>query len=1139
MRLHLPKTLLAAVLAACAALPTWGEDSGGAVDTPTTTYTVTVGDTTKTFNDLDVGSTLPTTTKDALWVYNSTGGKVMVTSSNQGLLNNAGTIILGDGSYTATTTGEDGNPSTSAPREVTASQLFLQGWNGDGGSTEKINITSALIVGVNGGDLSSYGAKNAAVRFGADTNASYEVKISGDITVAADATFVAGGNNAVISGSIISNGKTLTLGNFNSAAIYNLTGADEKSISLGGLTISGNTAVRLNYGISTIGTLTLNSSSTSAALTLNGSGTTTITSLVTGGNVLDASGLEGTLTINGAKWTGGLAAESVEVVRAKDNATAVVLAASMDTTHGLSYRFTANGSSVYRTLRTEYYTALTATTDANDSSRIVIGSIAYDGKTFTNVALKDLVAGDTVTINGLTGWIGDSNSNSILANLVFEGENSINNGSSDGTINYSGAISGSGTLSFDWIVTESNGTTTIKTNTYVFTGDLSGFTGTIKDDATLNVTIGGSPTNGTVKATIDIAGNLTVNRETTFTEGFTANQLKGNKKIVFDGAQTINCTQDGDFSGNIDVKSGKLTVKGFVKTTRDFDLCGPSENNRYTGTVEVASQGRLTLAGTIWGLANSAKILLQENGSLKWSDLLITGKAAIADVETGLTIGATEALNTTQSLNTLRNSTVAYTGTGTKTLSWTLDGCGVSVSSGKLTINGTNTDTALNVSGGEALFDNSPSTSLADSTVSGGIVKLKGYYTTLNGTLNISGGTVINTASGTQDDVEAPLKLGQGGKVVISVGSLENDGFTYTKTDTASTAGTNDASLALTNNATSGSLKVFGGDLKITKATMTKTEKADKGIGIALDNVTLVLGEDTKTTTLRKDGETGKTQNLSGVSVASGAALKVENTNATLGDVSGAGTVSTSVDNAFSLARDAGGTGSSFSGTLETTKGTLTVTGVGTLEDGVYLPHAMTALKASGGGELNVMETPLVSITEMVIGAGSTVGVYTGSTTGEAQEGDVYMHGTFGDNAKKGSLTIESGAKLNADLQLINTTLTFNGTLTMGSDLTLYSGNELAGSLYDSWDKKSDLTLFTGVDNLYIGSDEAVADKEYEASSVFSNIGDGYSLKMLSGTAGNYSVMLVQSSNPTPEPTTATLSLLALMGLAARRRRKA
>ncbi|MGN0811548.1 MAG: beta strand repeat-containing protein [Akkermansia muciniphila] len=1093
-----------------------------------------MGDTTKIFNDLVIGSTLPTTTKEALWVYTSTGAKVTVTSGTQGQLNNAGTIILGNGSYTTTTTGEDGNPSTSAPREVTASQLFLQGWNGNGGSTKKIDITSALIVGVNGGDLSSDGAKNAAVRFGADTNASYEVKISGDITVAADATFVAGGNNAVISGSIKGNGKTLTLGDFNSAAIYNLTGADEKSISLGGLTISGNTAVNLNYGNASIGTLTLNSSSTSSALTLTGSGTTTITSLVTGGNVLDASEMTGTLTIGGAKWTGNLTVASVEVLKAKDAGTATILANSMNTTRGISYSFSATDTSVYRVRRTESLTGLTAKLQGDSGSRIVVDATC-DGTTFTNVGLNELLAGDKVTINGLTGWIGDNSSNSISANLVFEGANSINNGSSDGTINYSGAISGNGTLSFDWIVTESNGTSTIKTNTYVFTGDLSGFTGTIKDEATLNVTIGGSPTNGTVNATIDIAGNLTVSRETTFMNGFTANQLKGNQKIVFDGAQTINCTQDGDFSGNIDVKSGKLTVKGLVKTRGDFDLCGPSENNRYTGTVEVASQGRLTLAGNhVWGLANSAKILLQENGSLKWSDLLITGKAAIADVETGLTIGKTEALSTTQSLNTLRNSTVAYTGTGSKTLSWTLDGCGVSVSTGTLTVNGTNTDTALNVSGGSALFDNSTSTSLVDSTVSGGIVKLKGYYTTLNGTLNISGGTVTNTASGTQGGVEAPLKLGQNGKVVISGGSLENDGFTYTKTDTESAAGTNDASLALTNNAASGSLKVFNGDLKITNATMTKTATDSRGIGIALDNVTLVLGQNTGITTLQKDGETGKTQKLSGVAVASGATLKVENTNATLGVVSGTGTVSTSVNNKFSLALKADGTGSTFSGTLEATAGTLTVTGVGELAMGEYsMPHVMTALKAAGGN-VDLMNTPLVSITEMVIGENATVGVYGGTTASEENEGGVYVHGV--DASTKGELTVESGATLKSDLQLVNTVLTFNGSLTMGSDLTLYSGNELAGSLYTSWDKKSALTLFTGVDNLTIGTEVAVADKEYKASEVFSNIGNDYSLKM-TGSTGNYIVQLVQNT-PAPEPTTATLSLLALMGLAARRRRR-
>ena len=1143
MRLHLPKTLLAAVLAACASLDAYAGVSGSAFEINSTetndsesmsgyatfadgkyssvntdptdktaVTTIRPGDsTTGTIAELNVASdkALSISANGTSNFTDLTISRINVAGTGSAALNIAGAQVVKIGGASGTV-----NFSVSG---TDAGELIFNGSGAYGNYstsgknfTRKIKVTNSSIV--------TFDTINNSWGMGAiDVAAASELKATSIILKSGDNS---GGDlqGGKITGDGSANVTTLTVGNVGN---YTINVANFEAGTLDADWVDASKQLTLSSSTLRIGTL----NQTNGTIKITSATSAAITSLNISGGIIDASEMTGTLTISGATWTGNLTDASVEVLKAKDAATATSLANSMNTTHRLNYSFSVTESSVYRVRRTESLTGLTAKLQGNPGSRIVVDA-TYDGTTFTNVGLNELLAGDKVTIDGLTGWIGDNTSNSILADLEFTGQNHINNGSSSNSwITYSGAITGNGTLSYEW------GTAAY---TYNFNGNLSGFTGTISDTTTLNVTIGGTPAMDAAKAvnaTIDIAGALTVNREASF-----AGSISVGGALIIDADATFsNTVQAG---GNITVTSGVFRVEKSASTNAQLDL---SNGDTSTGCVEIASGASLTVGTNIWGTSNdtfASKILLEKDADLVWNGFTITGKTAKDGVETGLRFGGSNVtLASNNSAHSVTNSVI--TSTGTKTLSWTLDGCGVSVSTGTLTVNGTNTDTALNVSGGSALFDNSTSTSLVDSTVSGGIVKLEGHYTTLKGTLNISGGTVTNTASGTtQGEVEAPLKLGQNGKVVISGGSLENDGFTYTKTDTESTAGTNDASLALTNNATSGSLKVFAGDLKITNATMTKTATTDKGIGIALENVTLVLGEGTKTTTLQNDGKTSKTQNLSGVSVASGATLKVENTNATLGVVSGTGTVSTSVDNEFSLARTADGTGSTFSGTLEATAGTLTVTGVGKQEDGTYLPHVMTALKASGG-TLNVMETPFVSITEMVIGADSTVGVYTGSAQGEAQEGSVYMHGTNGDNAKKGSLTIASGAKLNADLQLINTTLTFNGTLTMGSDLTLSSGNELAGSLYDSWDKKSDLTLFTGVDNLYIGSDEAVADKEYEASSVFSNIGDGYSLKMLSGTAGNYSVMLVQSSNPTPEPTTATLSLLALMGLAARRRRKA
>lgn len=1001
------------------------------------------------------------------------------------------------------------------------------------------------------------------------------VTFSGQTTLVGNATIHKEGTNKGEAEAIFNhlnlNGCTLTANAGKDLVIKDVTGSGALALTGGD---ANDTSTIQIAGSNNIGTLTLNGASTTG-FTLVGTSdnTTTITSLVTSGSVLDASDMEGNLTISGAKWTGNLTVDSVEVLKAKDADTATSLANSMNTTRGISYSFSATDTSVYRVLRTDSLTDLTAELQGNPGSRIVVNA-TYDGTTFTNVGLNELLAGDKVTINGLTGWIGDNSSNSISANLVFEGVNSINNGSTNGTINYSGAISGSGTLSFDWIATESNGTSTSKTNTYVFTGGLSGFIGTIKDEATLNVTIGGTLAEGVsnaVNATIDIAGDLTVNRETTFMNGFTANQLKGNQKIVFDRTQTINCTQDGDFQGKIDVKSGKLTVKGLVKTRGEFDLCGPSESNRYTGTVEVASQGRLTLAGTIWGLADSAKILLQENGSLKWSDLLITGKAAIADVETGLRIGATEALNTTQSLNTLTNSTVAYTGTGSKTLSWTLTDTDLVVQSGTLRLGANVNASNVTVSAGSTL-----------ELVSGWQQKLSSSNTTWKSgaTLRyvstnvvdldvgtVSGSTIeMNCVNGTLNAANAESEVVVEGDIKLT-GTADAAAAVFTtivgKSYTFKGGVTGGGNLNL-NQANKTTALIFEGDLSgwksqsagwsglyanagIINATIsgapaqTAVKNAfnaapDAQLNLTIDrdailtntvNITSLAVNAKKTLSLSDDNNA---VSVGSTTVGDKAKLvignKGESTSINLGTVSGSGTISSEREATQSVTLGTGAD-NAFTGTLEATAGQLNVT--------AKKFQTLAGLKANGGN-IDVMNATSLSVTDMVIGDKATVGVYSGAD--KKTEVSLYVGGR--ENAKA-SLTIGSDATLNANLTVSYAKLNFSGEpLVMGSTLTLFADgtSELLG-IDLSTVTATGLTLFTGVDGFSTGWDPASDDAVTidDAHDIFGNLTAGaYSLRYTGGTDGD---VLLIANNPTPEPTTATLSLLALMGLAARRRRKA
>ncbi|MCI7699185.1 MAG: hypothetical protein MSQ05_07335 [Akkermansia sp.] len=311
---------------------------------------------------------------------------------------------------------------------------------------------------------------------------------------------------------------------------------------------------------------------------------------------------------------------------------------------------------------------------------------------------------------------------------------------------------------------------------------------------------------------------------------------------------------------------------------------------------------------------------------------------------------------------------------------------------------------------------------------------------------------------------------------------------------------------------------ILRGNFDSVKRTLTIAGNKNLSFSGKLDSlVSLVVG----------DGTNAASQTFDGATVGGSMELKDYATvtatgNTSIAALKGTGTLTTSGASVTN--------GSAFTGTLESTGETLAVTQVGA---------TLAAVKAEGG-DINLLNTSSVTVTDMVIGAGQMVGVYNGET---GAVGDVSV------TTLKVTSSEGSAAKLYANLNLSKGgTLTLNGTLTMGnmltqvSTLTLGSGITLSGSLLDSWmDKSNALTLFSGVDGLTVNGASVAAGETngVKASDVFGDSWSNYSLFMTGGTNNkDYNVQLVQTSD-TPEPTTATLSLLALMGLAARRRRKA
>ena len=196
--------------------------------------------------------------------------------------------------------------------------------------------------------------------------------------------------------------------------------------------------------------------------------------------------------------------------------------------------------------------------------------------------------------------------------------------------------------------------------------------------------------------------------------------------------------------------------------------------------------------------------------------------------------------------------------------------------------------------------------------------------------------------------------------------------------------------------------------------------------------------------------------------------------------------------------------------------------------------NTLSAVYATGGS-VKLFSDAELDLQELEIATSLSVSAYSQLSEQAEQEARLNISGTanFG-----------MGVTLNADLVMKSgATLKVADTVQMGSDVRLESGLKLAGAQYDTLNSLKvgeKVTLFSGVDSLFLGSstvasDAITLDDRVLANEYFSNLSDSYFL-VYDTTAGvgqgELSIAMI------PEPTTATLSLVALAALAMRRRRK-
>lgn len=177
-----------------------------------------------------------------------------------------------------------------------------------------------------------------------------------------------------------------------------------------------------------------------------------------------------------------------------------------------------------------------------------------------------------------------------------------------------------------------------------------------------------------------------------------------------------------------------------------------------------------------------------------------------------------------------------------------------------------------------------------------------------------------------------------------------------------------------------------------------------------------------------------------------------------------------------------------------------------------------------------------VSLNNLSIGSNSVVSAYEGAVSGvEALETTLRVSGT---------LQAAANAAVNADLVLADgaTLNVQNGGITMGSTVALgtnenfvLNGAVVNGGVLENY------VLFTGVDGLTLNGTAITEMGWYDATAVIGSItANGAALDTASHSyvIGYWNGTVSLAESTVPEPATATLSLLALAALAARRKRK-
>ncbi len=782
------------------------------------------------------------------------------------------------------------------------------------------------------------------------------------------------------------------------------------------------------------------------------------------------------------------------------------------------------------------------------------GTVVFDGGDFWGADLGSITKG-SIELSGVSGMFakGDSTCtvNLILTDKADEtAAFSVNNGWNGDHVTFSGAVSGSGTLKRS----ASSGSA----KTFTFTGDVSGWTG--KFDSAFDAENGyktliefsGNATtiNASVTSTGDSLVNVTINNDSNVTVNgeielaATTADCNGTLALQGTGAKSFTNTVT---AGSINISGGNAGFTGSVTTGT---LTVGAATTMSSLTLSGAATLDATLGVTTFNMGNGSTVTA--NGSLTHDGVTYSGGAIIRNNG-----GSSSALSVWDQNFSITGGTVAINGSvqepvGDRNVNAVFDGSAVTFNgSGKMSLTGTQNFASLtataatatldigngatgsnttigNLSGfsgvevreGNSLTLGAGTSELSNLAGSGSLIVQTGKVLTVDGAIGsttLSNGSSLKVTSGKTFTTgnETITKLTEGTDTTISgtgTVSVATAGITYT--NAAITVDT-DETLETAATLSSSKLTVTGGGTATVKVEEGATNDFDASSGsVTIDAPTASVGDltvgDGKTVTIGNNG--------TGTATVSGTAT-LANGSTVGGDV-------TIAD----------------SGTLVISGTGFSADGLGAIVDGTLTANA-TAVSLADKIDVSGITTTTTYVlataqTMTITGNFDASNFYIG-TLAEGMTATVSMQSMAGatyaidpTTASQLVLTLTAAdpdAPVTLTATAVGTSYT-DGTLNInvtGFDSSALSGKDLAVSVdREAWE--SIVTAMSGVEGGVYNT--ATITLNSMALDNFGTVSfNGYTG---TGAKGEYFVAYI------PEPATATLSLLALAALAARRRRK-